>query len=227
MIGVYKITSPSGKIYIGQSINYLKRLKYYNSLNCKCQPRLYNSLLKYGINNHIFEFIEQCLFEELNVKERYYQDLYEVIGENGLNCVLTETNKLKSVVSDETRVKISKGCKGRIISETHRNILKDLYTNVKRDPLIGVKISEKLKGRKLSENHILNLKKSHIGYKYSKERKLNASLNCKSSKKIISVETGEVWNSIKKCAEFMKTSQRTLRRSLNGESLKFPTLRYY
>jgi len=46
MVGIYKITSPSGKIYIGQSINIEKTWKYrYKNLNaCKRQTILYNSL---------------------------------------------------------------------------------------------------------------------------------------------------------------------------------------
>ena len=50
MIGIYKIISPSGKIYIGQSRNIDKRFQQYKRLNCAKQPRLYNSFIKYGID---------------------------------------------------------------------------------------------------------------------------------------------------------------------------------
>jgi hypothetical protein len=54
IIGIYKITSPSNKIYIGQSNNILYRWKYcYKKLNCKSQRHLYNSLMKYGFDNHV------------------------------------------------------------------------------------------------------------------------------------------------------------------------------
>lgn len=46
---VYKITSPSGKVYIGQTINYKVRYAKYNNLNCKQQLRLYNSFIKNGV----------------------------------------------------------------------------------------------------------------------------------------------------------------------------------
>jgi len=59
MTGIYKITSPSGKIYIGSSINIDKRIKYYSSGNCKGQIRLFNSIVKYGWNNHILEILEE------------------------------------------------------------------------------------------------------------------------------------------------------------------------
>lgn len=103
MIGIYKITSPSNKIYIGQSINIKKRFKKYKRLDCKSQPRLYKSFLKYGFINHLFEIIEECKFEELNIRERYWQDYYDVINEKGLNCVLTETDLLPKLTSTITK----------------------------------------------------------------------------------------------------------------------------
>lgn len=33
MIGIYKITSPSGKIYIGSSLNINKRINYFLNNN--------------------------------------------------------------------------------------------------------------------------------------------------------------------------------------------------
>jgi group I intron endonuclease len=89
MIGIYKITSPSSKIYIGQSIDIERRFKNYKSLSqTKKQVMLHYSFKKYGINNHLFEIIEQCSIESLNIRERYWQDYYNVI-EDGLNCLLT------------------------------------------------------------------------------------------------------------------------------------------
>ena len=56
MIGIYKITSPTGKVYIGQSIEIEKRWMRYKNItkSVKKQPAIYNSLLKYGSENHIF-----------------------------------------------------------------------------------------------------------------------------------------------------------------------------
>jgi len=71
MIGIYKITSPTNKIYIGQSTNITDRWKRYYKLNhCRNQIKLYNSLKKHGFKNHIFEIIEECNWEELNIRER-------------------------------------------------------------------------------------------------------------------------------------------------------------
>lgn len=107
MIGIYKITSPSNKIYIGQSLDILKRFKEYKRLKCKEQIRLYNSFYKYGVLNHKFEIIETTEIFELNTKERYYQDLYNCIGVNGLNCRLTTTNDKSGKMNKITKNKMS------------------------------------------------------------------------------------------------------------------------
>lgn len=101
MIGIYKITNPKNKVYVGQSRNIEKRFKRYKYLTCTTkQKRLFNSFSKYGIDNHKFEIIEECLFEQLNIRERYYQDLYDVLNK-GLNLVLTETSILPRVYTKE------------------------------------------------------------------------------------------------------------------------------
>lgn len=107
-LGIYKITSPSGKVYIGQSSNINQRLKdYKKTIHCKGQVRLYNSLIKYGFDNHMFEVIEYCGFDELNKRERYWQDQYDVLSINGLNCKLTPCDGKKMILSEEARKKIS------------------------------------------------------------------------------------------------------------------------
>ena len=42
---IYKITSPSQKVYIGQSRNIQNRVQNYKRLDCKKQPILYKSLI--------------------------------------------------------------------------------------------------------------------------------------------------------------------------------------
>jgi len=84
--GIYKITSPSGKIYIGQSTNINKRILKYKNNDCYQQIKLYNSLLKYGWENHKFEIIHECEKFELNKFEKYYINYYNTFNtEHGLN----------------------------------------------------------------------------------------------------------------------------------------------
>lgn len=156
MIGIYKITSPSNRIYIGQSINIEKRFYNYKSLSCKSQTIIYNSFTKYGVNNHMFEVIEECSTELLNERERYWQDYYDVVSEKGLNCLLTKTTDKNGKLSKETIDKIKKNRKG-IPSKFKDSVSRSLN------------ISNSLTGKKLSEKHKRSLSIAQTGLKRSPE----------------------------------------------------------
>jgi len=132
MIGIYKITSPTGRIYIGQSVNIEKRKRKYVILSCKGQPRLYRSLVKYGFSKHIFEVVEECTLGELNNRERHWQDFYDVTGSIGLNIRLTQTNDKSGYCTQELRDKVSKGNKGKQRTEEHNNHQSRIKTGVKQ-----------------------------------------------------------------------------------------------
>lgn len=112
MIGIYKITSPSGKVYIGQSKNIPQRLWKYKKLKCESQVKLYRSLKKYGVNNHTFEIIHECEIDDLNRLERYYQELFNCV-DHGLNCFYTQADELPRVLSKDTEMRMSKATKGK------------------------------------------------------------------------------------------------------------------
>src|SRR3990167_9933788 len=106
LIGIYKITSPIKRIYIGQSLDILQRWDNYKKLNCKFQVRLYRSLKKYGWDKHKFEIICQCDESELNNLEKYYVDLFGTFNsEYGMN--LKDGGGSKGMASDETKRKMS------------------------------------------------------------------------------------------------------------------------
>lgn len=168
-IGIYKITSPSKKVYIGQSCNINFRFNSYKKLKrCKGQTKLYSSFIKYGVNNHIFEIIEECNLEELNVKERYWQEYYDVLNkEKGLNLVLAKFDGKSGYMSDEVKEKISKANKGRIHSEEFKKRCSERMKKQgisKEAQKIG---AEKRKGRKLSKyviDKIIATKRSKSNY---------------------------------------------------------------
>jgi len=108
MIGIYKITSPNNKIYIGQSIDIENRVKKnYSKGLCKNQIFLYNSIKKYGWNNHKFEIVKECMINELNYLEKFYIKFYNSFNtKNGLN--LRSGGSSTSKVSEITKEKMSK-----------------------------------------------------------------------------------------------------------------------
>lgn len=89
MKGIYKITSPTDKVYIGQSRNMQNRIRVYSFLACKDQSKLYNSLKKHGWKAHTFEVImelrEDISQEWLNYWEQFFMDYYRGEGYELMN----------------------------------------------------------------------------------------------------------------------------------------------
>lgn len=121
--GIYKITNPSGKIYIGSSVDIDFRKYKYKKLHCKKQPKLYNSFIKYSFDSHNFEIIMECKNEDLFHFERCFQEIYNSI-ECGLNCVYVNNNEKYKIVSEETKKKISLANTGRKLTKEQREKIK-------------------------------------------------------------------------------------------------------
>jgi len=89
MVGIYKITSPTGKIYIGQSWDITQRKGYYRNLKCIHQPKLHSSLVKHGWNEHTFKLVhklpEDTTQEVLNQYEMLYWQQYLDCGFEMMN----------------------------------------------------------------------------------------------------------------------------------------------
>ena len=84
MVGIYKIVNKlSGKTYIGQSNDIERRLKEHKY---KKDIPVEIAIQKYGVENFLFEVVEECSIEELDEKEKYYIQLYNTYKGNGYNC---------------------------------------------------------------------------------------------------------------------------------------------
>jgi len=118
IIGIYIIISPSNKIYIGQSIDINRRKTYYCGLQCKRQPKIYNSLSKYGFENHKFNIIEECNEDQLNEREIYWKQHYiNILGwKNMLFCKTHDEGG--GCLSNEIKYKISQSNKGKLRPKT-------------------------------------------------------------------------------------------------------------
>lgn len=144
MIGIYKITNPNGKVYIGQTVNFDKRMYAYKRNHCKDQPAIYNSLIKYGFENHKVDILEQCDVLELNNRERFYQDFYNSVND-GLNCTTVGSNEKSGYHSIETKRKMSLAKKGKKQSEEHKKKLSKVRKGKKQSKESNKKRSESLK----------------------------------------------------------------------------------
>jgi group I intron endonuclease len=187
--GIYKITSPVGKVYIGQSTDIQKRWEQYKKHFFKKQYKLYYSIQKYGYESHQFLIIEECGEIHLNLRERFWQDFHNVV-EGGLNLTLTNTEEKRKVFSQEIKDKISNTQKGKTLTSEHKQKLSEArkklpdeikkangYANKGRvvsedlrarisNTMQGITRSEdtKQKMRKpKSESHRLNISLAHTG----------------------------------------------------------------
>jgi hypothetical protein len=78
MIGIYKITSPSGKIYIGKTKHFEKRIKQYKGLKEKDQRKLFYSFQKYGY----IKINEELDFYEIWFKDKENKLYLELLNSN-------------------------------------------------------------------------------------------------------------------------------------------------
>ena len=163
MVGIYKITNPSGKVYIGQSLRIESRLTCYRSANCKNQRHLYSSILKHGWDKHSFEVIHQLpediTQEILNAYETFYWQQYRDckvkmlnIREPGSKGRISEETKLKW----KGRIPHNKGKTGELDPKwgkkwTEEKTQKRLQTRILNGA--NKRVSQKMKGKVKSKEH--------------------------------------------------------------------------
>lgn len=190
MIGIYKITNPKGRIYIGQSVNLEKRIKYYKYGYAEKQRRLFNSLQKYGYDNHKFEIITTCNIEDLNTQERYYQELYNVLDKNGLNCEYVKTKNKRRILSDASKKAISIKNKG------------------KNNGMYGTKMPEEEKQKRRNHKHD-NLTLKKISERSNRGNNPNAKI-------VLCTQTGIFYDCGRDASEALGLPYSTVRQWLSG-----------
>lgn len=113
---IYKLTSPSNKCYIGQTVNLKSRLTSYKNFHKKeKQPYIFNALKKYGFDNFTVDIIETIeketteeLQDSLNTLEIFYIDKFDTTNkEKGYNiCKGGNQGRLGVKTSEETKEKL-------------------------------------------------------------------------------------------------------------------------
>lgn len=142
MTGIYKITSPSGRVYIGQSRNIKKRWFQH-----KTEKRFGNkyplglSMIKYGSDNHSFLVVHELPSDvgqrELDAHEQLYIDLYRdarvsILNIKGAGSVGKHSEETKKILSQKLKA----------ITRSREHIEKIISRNKSR---IGSKLSQETK----------------------------------------------------------------------------------
>lgn len=223
--GIYKITSPTGRVYIGQSRNLKRRLTEYKlKSKVKYQPRIIYSFDKHGVEKHQFDIIEYCSEEQLNCSERFWQDEFDVLGKDGLNCYLQECGKTFRINSEETTRKLSEANKGQNNSnygkkwseewKMARSIAKKENGSAKgeNNPMYGKESA--MKGRKHTDTSLKLMSSKQKG-----------GLN-PAAKLVICIETGIFYDCVRQAAETFGYKRHTLSARLRGDLKNNTTLRY-
>lgn len=189
--GIYMITNPNKRIYIGLSTDIESRWRAYKHLcNIKTQKLLYRSMKKYGYDAHNFKILEECNVDSLSDREIFWiQNKKSYFYENkkiGLN--LTKGGdyppKQTKPKTKEHRKKISQANKGRKHSkETIEKIRKARAKQIFSKESIE-KRAKKLRGR---VSKLKGRKRPNISEKL-KGRKTAISIKCV----LTNMKTGEI-----------------------------------
>lgn len=131
---IYKLTSPSGKVYIGQTKNLVVRKSSYRSLSksIRGQRKLYAAIKKCGFENFQFETLLTCSSQvELDSKEIDLIESYDSIVK-GYNIM---RGGCGGVHSEETKQRLREVNLGK--KQSQETIQKRIETRCKR----GIKSS--------------------------------------------------------------------------------------
>ena len=164
---IYKITSPSGKVYIGYTTKNSIKERYRRGVSQK-QRKLYDSVFKYGWDNHEKEIIESLPVELLKEREAYWIEKYNSYY-HGLNATIGGDGNTREIL-DSTRKKISEA------------------TKIGLAPLdVRKKISDSNSTRKISLETRKNMSNAQLGKKHphSEESKNKISEATKEAMKLI------------------------------------------
>lgn len=195
---IYRIVSPSGKVYIGQSFSLKDRVYRYSNLKCKNQRRLYSSLLKYGWHSHFFSIVCSGSYypEHLNKLE---QDFIAHYKSNVVGLNISSGGNLNSYHSQETKAKMSES--GKIRSEAHRAAIRKQNKERIFSDDTRKKMSLSAKAKIVTQQHRDNIKKNHVNTL---------------AKLVLDLETGIYYDNGNLASIAKGINRHTLKNMLNG-----------
>ena len=190
------------KSYIGQTTKSLEERsnKGKRYLGNKANHKFARAIKKYGWDNfqHEILLVIECETEEelwfwLDEWECYYIEKYDSYY-NGYNSTLGGKSGKGQIPDENARKKMSDSHKGAVFSEEHKKAISKGNKGKKMSEDSKKQISEKRKGMKFSEEHRKNISLGRKG-KYTGK-------NSVSAKKVICLETGQIFDVIQDAAKW-------------------------
>lgn len=242
---IYKITSPSNKVYIGQSWDWSKRIRFYKNNLCKNQIKIYNSLLKYGYDNHKVEIVHELSNDitqsTLDNYEIIYWQFHKDCNVEMLNIREPGRGGKRSKESVEKQRQTRKITGYKHPQEVLDKISLKNKGKVRSSEVIE-KMKDRLRGRKQSQesiNKMLETRKKNNKPRSEEHRKhLSEALKGiprpyakylvrpTKARKVIDLDSNKIFNTIKEAAIEKNMTAFNLRNRLvgivkNNTSLKF------
>lgn len=209
-------TTPSGKVYIGITSRELNK-RWKSGAGYKEQA-FYNAILKYGWDNIKHDVLaENLTLEEANQMEI---DLIRRFRSNnkryGYNVASGGEGSPGFKQSDAAKEKISKAHKGERKSEEHKEKLRLANIGKHHTEETRRKLSESHKGRKLNKNQLEALARYNHRKINSAETRAKISANSKNKKKVVCVETGQVFDTVKDASAWLRMSPNAVSNAVCG-----------
>ena len=147
---IYKYTSPSGKVYIGQTTKeHQRRNIFLNEKKNYAGIKIDNARRKYGAINFKYEVLEKIyaktnddLLNQLNTLEIYYIGLYNSF-KDGYNMSIGGQGSVGYKLTEEHKQKITQRLldKNPFKGKRHTQKTKDLISNINSIPVRQIDIS--------------------------------------------------------------------------------------
>lgn len=187
IVGIYRITSPSGRVYIGKTKNMKERIKAYRSANIASKTILKSSILKYGWSAHKMELIHELPPDiedsilngyEILFIEQYKSNTNKYPKYKGMNMTYGGDGVVGYICTEDVKKKISENMKANF-----KPLKGELH------PCFG----------KLGKDS------NAYGFRHTEDAKKNIGLAQKDGKhnmavKVKNVKTGEVFGCLKLAA---------------------------
>ena len=196
-VGIYKITNIiNNKVYIGSSIHLKERIQKHkrmlltNKHNCKHIQSSYN---KYGKEAFKFEIIETCNKDILIKKEQYWLDQFKsynyLLGYN-TRSIAENNSGFSFIMPEAAKEKLRIVGKERGKTKEFKEFMSKLHKN-------------KIVSQKTKDKQSIN----NLNKKLSAATKIKIGEGL--SKKILNIDTNEVYNSVGECCDKLKLSRGT------------------
>ena len=194
---VYKVTNIiNNKKYIGITTKTLEHRKKIHLRDSKSKNTyFYKAIKKYGEENFIWEEIDHAeTIEELEELEKYYIKLYDTFDNKDKGYNTTSGGYNLYEITTEERKRRSERAKGE------------------NNPMYGV--PSPLKGKHFSDEHKKKISDAlKVAYRPHVER-----CNNPASKKVINLDTGEIFNTLTDAAEKYNISRQMIGKVCNGHN---------